>query len=138
MKNDAADRLGGGARCAAGGGVHGIAAQDMGGVGVNFAEYQEEALRTAAGNLDLWYALSKLTVESGEALQLLCKDTYHYKTYTREMMADELGDVLWYLALAAQEIGVTLDEIAAANIAKLRARHGETYNAAHYTGGAPA
>jgi NTP pyrophosphatase (non-canonical NTP hydrolase) len=99
---------------------------------VTFDEYQNEAMQTASHDLDLWYALAKLCSESGEALQLLCKETYHGKPYTYDAMIEELGDVLWYAALAAQELGTTLNIIAAANIEKLRARHGEAYNAAHY------
>jgi len=103
---------------------------------MTFDEYQVEALRTASDRVDVMYALAKLCVEAGEALQLQCKEDYHHKIYTREQMTEELGDCMWYLALAAQLLGASLDDIAAANIAKLRARHGDTYNAAHYTGGA--
>jgi NTP pyrophosphatase (non-canonical NTP hydrolase) len=99
---------------------------------VTFDEYQAQAMQTANPRLDLWYALAKMQVEAGEAMQLHCKEEYHGKVYTREQMIDELGDVQWYLGLAAQELGVTLDAIAAANIAKLRQRHGDSYNAAHY------
>lgn len=101
---------------------------------MTFDEYQAAALQTASPDLDLYYALAKLTVEAAEALQLHCKEEYHGQQYTREQMAGELGDALWYLALAARERGFSLDAIAAANIAKLRARHGDAYNAAHYTG----
>jgi NTP pyrophosphatase (non-canonical NTP hydrolase) len=101
---------------------------------MTFDEYQVQALQTASPDLDLYYALAKLTVEAAEALQLHCKEEYHHKLYTREQMAEELGDALWYLALAARERGMSLDDIAAANIAKLCARHGGAYNAAHYTG----
>ena len=38
---------------------------------------------------------------------------------TREALKAELGDVLWYLAQVATELGLSLDEIATANIAKL-------------------
>jgi NTP pyrophosphatase (non-canonical NTP hydrolase) len=100
---------------------------------VTFDEYQDVAMQTANPQLDLWYALAKLCSESGEALQLLCKEEYHGKTYTYDAMIEELGDVQWYLALAAQELGTTLNVIAAANIEKLRVRHGEAYNATHYT-----
>lgn len=99
---------------------------------MTFDEYQVAALQTANPRLDLWYALAKLTAEAGEALQLQCKEEYHGKVYSRELMQEELGDALWYLALAAQELGVSLDDIAAANIAKLRRRHGDSYNADHY------
>jgi NTP pyrophosphatase (non-canonical NTP hydrolase) len=99
---------------------------------MTFNEYQAAAMQTASPDLDLYYALAKLVIEAGEALQLHCKEEYHHKMYTREQMIDELGDVQWYLGLAAHELGTTLDAIAAANIAKLRARHGDSYNAAHY------
>jgi len=34
-------------------------------------------------------------------------------------LADETGDVLWYLAMLSMELGFSLDQIASANIAKL-------------------
>ena len=71
---------------------------------MTFDEYQAAALQTANPRLDLWYALAKLTAEAGEALQLRCREEYHGKIYTREQMMDELGDIQWYLALAAQEL----------------------------------
>lgn len=37
-------------------------------------------------------------------------------------LRDELGDVMWYLARAARELGVSLDEIMALNCAKLKDR----------------
>jgi NTP pyrophosphatase (non-canonical NTP hydrolase) len=40
----------------------------------------------------------------------------------RERMAEELGDVLWYLAAIADRLDLKLDDIAAANLAKTRAR----------------
>ncbi|MEL7340628.1 MAG: MazG nucleotide pyrophosphohydrolase domain-containing protein [Bacteroidota bacterium] len=37
-------------------------------------------------------------------------------------MKKEMGDVLWYLAVGADEFGLSLSEIAAANIEKLASR----------------
>jgi NTP pyrophosphatase (non-canonical NTP hydrolase) len=41
----------------------------------------------------------------------------------REAMADEVGDVLWYVTMLAMELGFTLDHIADRNASKLRSRH---------------
>lgn len=37
-------------------------------------------------------------------------------------VAGELGDILWYAAMVAFEFGLSLQEIAAANLEKLRGR----------------
>jgi NTP pyrophosphatase (non-canonical NTP hydrolase) len=37
----------------------------------------------------------------------------------REALKHELGDVLWYLAQIATEIGVSLDDVASSNLTKL-------------------
>lgn len=41
-----------------------------------------------------------------------------------EKLIDELGDTLWYVAMAAHELGLKLDYVATRNIDKLRQRHG--------------
>ena len=45
----------------------------------------------------------------------------------RTAMIDELGDVLWYVSQCADDLGVTLDEVALINIGKLRARYAGSY-----------
>lgn len=40
----------------------------------------------------------------------------------REEIAKELGDVLWYIAILSDEMGVTLDKVAEMNIYKLTSR----------------
>ena len=41
---------------------------------------------------------------------------------TREAIKLELGDVLWYVAQLASELGYDLDEVAEANLQKLSSR----------------
>ncbi|WP_440104136.1 hypothetical protein [Streptosporangium sp. H16] len=41
---------------------------------------------------------------------------------SRSLMIEDLGDVLWYIADTASWLGVSLDEIAKANLEKIRAR----------------
>ena len=40
----------------------------------------------------------------------------------RDALKSELGDVLWYLAQICTELGLSLDEVAAANLEKLASR----------------
>ena len=110
---------------------------------MNFDDYQKKAMRTKGGHNDLTNAALGLAGESGEALEALIRmglaasrfaDTtkkhVHYKhELNRVAVLKELGDVLWYLALAADQIGVSLEHIAAVNVAKLEARYPDGFSA---------
>jgi NTP pyrophosphatase (non-canonical NTP hydrolase) len=95
-------------------------------------EYQTEAIKTLQPTADATYLAAKLMVEAAEVAQPIIKLEYHGKKFDVDAVEEELGDVLWYLATLADAIGLSLGELAERNIAKLRARHGETYNPAHY------
>ena len=77
-------------------------------VGKPFDEYQKEAMRTASGvsascsdNLLMNGAMG-LCGESGEFMDLLKKNVFQGHELDKEHMAKELGDILWYLAVAAE------------------------------------
>ena len=61
--------------------------------------------------------------EAGEASDILKKVLFQGHKLDREHMAKELGDVCWYIALAADAIGYTLEEVMQMNIDKLYARY---------------
>lgn len=95
-------------------------------------EYQADAVRTALVNDELpplWYLALGLAGEAGEVANLIKKFERHGKAFSADAVADELGDVLWYLAVAAKAAGLTLDEVAAKNVDKLRARYPEGFKA---------
>ncbi len=95
-------------------------------------EYELEAAKTKQETADLMYLLTKLVIEATETLQILVKNKYHNKPMVIGEVHEELGDCLWYLTMACRETGASLESVANANIIKLRRRHGETYNPAHY------
>ena len=96
-------------------------------------DYQREAARTrnpALAERDrLIDAASGLAEESGEVLGLVRKHVMLGKPLDRQQLVHELGDALWCLAAVASDLGVTLDEVAEANVAKLRARHPNGFSA---------
>lgn len=91
-------------------------------------EYQELATRTANPheNALINYGLG-LGGESGEVLELIKKYAFHGHAIQSDEIKNELGDVLWYLSNIANLVGLTLEEIATANIEKLRKRYPEGF-----------
>jgi NTP pyrophosphatase (non-canonical NTP hydrolase) len=97
---------------------------------MNFEEYQAEAGQTAhyprrLSNLD--YPTLGLAGEAGEVANIVKKiQRDHDGVVTDEIrgkLKDELGDVLWYISACADELGLTLSEIAEFNVGKLAKRH---------------
>ena len=90
-------------------------------------DYQRAALRTlnpALGERDrLLDAAAGMAEEAGETLGLIRKHLFQDRPLERERLTTELGDVLWCLAVTAHSAGITLDDVAAANVAKLQARY---------------
>ena len=66
--------------------------------------------------------------ESGEFMDLLKKNVFQGHELDKEHMAKELGDILWYLAVAAEGLGYKLSDVAEMNKAKLRARYPEGFD----------
>jgi NTP pyrophosphatase (non-canonical NTP hydrolase) len=99
---------------------------------MNLDEYQELALRTAGHRENVEKVLTGtalgLTGESGEVAEMIKKTFYHGHPLDREALAQELGDVLWYVAVMADGLGLSLGQIAAENIDKLRARYPEGFS----------
>lgn len=90
-------------------------------------DYQKEALRTAKiVNEDYPMILNGvlgLSGESGECVDIVKKHFFQGHELDREHLAKELGDVAWYLAVAADSIGYELEDILWMNIKKLRIRY---------------
>jgi NTP pyrophosphatase (non-canonical NTP hydrolase) len=98
----------------------------------DFDIYQSLALRTASPQSTesettlLTSAALGLSGESGEIADHVKKIVYHghpLDEETRDKIAKEIGDILWYCAMGSRGIGVSLAEIARMNVAKLRKRY---------------
>lgn len=96
-------------------------------------EYQKEALRTEeiaetnwsslVRNERLLNGLAGLNGEAGEAIDILKKHLFQGHDLDREHLAKELGDAAWYLAVSADALGYSLEDILAMNVEKLRDRY---------------
>ena len=67
--------------------------------------------------------------ESGEAIDIVKKHLFQGHELDRKALAKELGDIAWYLAETAYALNIPLDAILKANIAKLKERYPEGFDA---------
>ena len=101
-------------------------------------DFQRAAMRTASGMDHEGYngrglllnAVMGLNGEAGEVIDHVKKVCFQGHELDREHMVEELGDVAWYLAVCAEALGVTLEEILQHNIDKLKARYPEGFDKA--------
>jgi NTP pyrophosphatase (non-canonical NTP hydrolase) len=95
--------------------------------GITLDEYQHSALHTANRALSpderLLDAAAGLAEEAGEVLGLVRKRAFQGRDASRDRFVEELGDLLWCLAMTADCLGVSLGEIGKANLDKLARRH---------------
>lgn len=96
---------------------------------MTFNEYQHISRKTAAypnAGQNFIYPALGLTGEAGEVANKVKKvhrdDHDQFDTASREGVKQELGDLLWYMAQLATELGLSLEDIAATNIEKLKSR----------------
>jgi NTP pyrophosphatase (non-canonical NTP hydrolase) len=92
--------------------------------------YQKLAMRTKKNipRLHVIYPSLKLAGEAGEVSEkvgkvLRDKEPEYFNTDEfKDAIKKELGDVLWYIASLADDLGITLDDVGATNINKLWSR----------------
>ena len=95
----------------------------------NFNTYQTESRKTwgiIPMNHPIVYPTIGLINEAGEVagkIKKIFRDRNGQITEdNRQSLKNELGDVLWYLTQICTELGLTLEEVAETNIAKLSSR----------------
>jgi NTP pyrophosphatase (non-canonical NTP hydrolase) len=95
---------------------------------MQLSEYQRLSRGTAEYPRDAWLAYPALGLagEAGEvaehAKKAIRDDGGTVSDERRGAMAKELGDVLWYVAQLASELGLELEDIARENLEKLSSR----------------
>lgn len=95
---------------------------------MTFDDYQKQALTTAIDEgSELEQRVLGLVGESGEIADKI-KKWYRDQgadpaKLNKKELAKELGDVLWYVAALADYLGISLDQIAKDNVAKLASRN---------------
>lgn len=97
-------------------------------------EYLNAVLKTEASdaskiiprleqNWRLLHALIGINTENGELQDQFKKHIFYGKPLDSINLIEELGDLMWYVALACDELSVSFDQVFERNIAKLQVRY---------------
>lgn len=97
---------------------------------MTFEEYQKQALTTVISAddefRDLLHWVLGVNGEAGELAEKVKKIIRdkggRVSQQDKEELAKEIGDVLWYLAVFANDLGYKFEDIARANLDKLQSR----------------
>ncbi len=97
---------------------------------MDFNTYQDHARSTNKPHDDEFQKLIAIVLglcdEAGEVQSIFKKwirdDGADPEKLSKEDVAKELGDVLWYIAITAHELGIDLEDIARLNVEKLKSR----------------
>jgi NTP pyrophosphatase (non-canonical NTP hydrolase) len=74
------------------------------------------------------HGLMGITTESGELMDAYKKFIMYGKPLDIANIREELGDIMWYIALICHSNNISLNEIMDLNIAKLRARYPDRFS----------
>lgn len=97
-------------------------------------DYQRAALRTVnKGKLSdtelLTNGVLGLSGESGECADIVKKHLFQGHELDTDKLANELGDVAWYLAVTAEAIGLDSETVLQMNVEKLYKRYPDGFSA---------
>ena len=110
-------------------------------------KYSEEALRTNTPeylkvtqrirgieselslekSIDLLHASMGLVTEAGEFQDALKKHLFYGKNLDKVNLREEIGDILWYCAIALKALDSDFESVMATNIAKLKMRYPDKF-----------
>ena len=104
----------------------------MWGAYMDLNTYQEETRRTRNNSLtDQEFLINGalgLAGETGEVVDVIKKHLFQGHDLDKVKIVDELGDVMWYIALICDCIGFSLDFVTSHNILKLRKRYPDKFS----------
>lgn len=108
---------------------------------MNSKNYIQDAIKTESRNFEsmnerlnddglkrLLHAGIGISTEAGEFLDALKKHIFYGKELDKVNLAEEMGDLFWYMAIVADELGFEFEEVMEKNITKLKARYGDKFS----------
>ena len=90
--------------------------------------YQEPVNRIDKPMARLLHGAVGLVTESAEVLDAFKKHIFYGRVLDYVNIKEELGDVLWYIAIMCNEMDIDMESIMQVNIDKLKKRYGDKFS----------
>ncbi len=98
---------------------------------MDISEYTKEVHRTCSikdSKELLTLAALGIAGESGEVVDTIKKVLYHSHELDVTALSKEVGDLLWYMVLLCETVGLSLDTVMQANVEKLQKRYPDGFD----------
>jgi NTP pyrophosphatase (non-canonical NTP hydrolase) len=92
-----------------------------------YTTVRERCSYAGAPVLPLLHAAIGISTESGEILDVMKKHLMYGKDIDRVNIAEEVGDVLWYVAIILRSLDLSFEDVMEMNINKLQKRFPEKF-----------
>lgn len=98
-----------------------------------FSDYAKIGERMAGEDktIDIQHAAMGMVTESAEFMDALKKSIFYGKPLDKVNLREELGDILWYVALALRTLDTDFETVMERNIEKLKARYPQNFTEEH-------
>jgi NTP pyrophosphatase (non-canonical NTP hydrolase) len=100
---------------------------------IDFERYRQEVLRTAGerppGHERLLHCALGVCGEAGEVADLIKKFAFMGHPLEVRNLLGELGDLMWYIVLLCDALGLSMEDVLADNVEKLRKRYPDGFSA---------
>lgn len=84
--------------------------------------FADRVLSDGPETVHLLHATMGISTEAGELLDVMKKHLAYGRSIDKVNIAEEVGDVLWYVAIILRELNMTFEQVMEMNINKLQKR----------------
>jgi NTP pyrophosphatase (non-canonical NTP hydrolase) len=91
----------------------------------------ERTLIDKGHDLNLLHAAMGISTEAGELMDAFKRKIFYGKPLDVVNVKEEIGDLMWYVAILLRELDLDFEEVLQLNIDKLRARFPEKFTEHH-------
>lgn len=97
---------------------------------MDIKSYKKESERTLIDkghDLNLLHAAMGISTESGELMDAFKRKIFYGKDLDVVNVKEEIGDLMWYVAILLRELDLDFEDLLQTNIDKLKARYPEKF-----------